>query len=99
VMSDCSGILPAIQVPVIVFAADSSIFSNGIAMGKAIASQVSHATFVPFEDAGHILFFEQARKFNTALAEFVRVVREGTMSLDLPVSAVGLVHAREPKGS
>ena len=98
VMSDYARILPAIQVPVIVFAANSSIFRNGIAMGKAIAAQVPHATFVPFEDAGHILFFEQPQKFNTALAEFVRGLSEGTVSPDLLVPAGGSVHPRGPKG-
>ncbi len=72
VMSDHARSLPAIKVPVIVLSADSGVFKNGIAMGKAIAAQVPHATFVPFEDAGHILFYEQPRKFNAALAEFVQ---------------------------
>lgn len=93
-MSDYAGVLPMIRVPVIVFAADSNIFRNGIAMGRTIASQVPLGTFVPFEDAGHLLFFEQPQKFNAALAEFVRAVRQGTMSPDLLGSTAGLVHAR-----
>ncbi len=97
VMSDYSEILPDIRVPVIVFAANSSIFCNGIAMGKTIASQVPQATFVPFEDAGHILFFEQPQKFNTALAEFIKAVREGIISPDLLASTGGTIHPRGPK--
>lgn len=71
-MSDYTKSLPAIKVPVIVFAANSEVFRNGIAMGKAIANQVPQGTFIPFEDAGHILFYEQPQKFNTALADFVK---------------------------
>lgn len=72
VMSDFTKTLPLIGIPVIVFGANSAIFPNGIAMGKAIAGQAQHGTFVPFEDAGHMLFYEQPQKFNAALAAFVR---------------------------
>ncbi len=71
-MSDYARSLPLIEVPVIVFAGNSGVFCNGIAMGQAIANQVPQGTFIPFEDAGHILFYEQAQKFNAALADFVR---------------------------
>lgn len=73
-MSDYAKSLPTIRVPVIVFAANSRIFPQGIAMGKAIAGQVPQARFIPFEDAGHILFYEQPHKFNNALREFVRAL-------------------------
>lgn len=73
-MSDHAKSLPAIQLPVIVFAADSGIFAKGIAMGEAIANQLAHSAFVPFGDAGHLLFYEQPQKFNTALAEFVKAL-------------------------
>ena len=43
-------------------------------MGEAIASQAPHATFIPFEDAGHMLFYEQPSKFNAALAAFVKAL-------------------------
>jgi non-heme chloroperoxidase len=73
-MSDYAKSLSAIRVPVIVFAADSGVFCNGIAMGKAIANQVPQGTVVPFEDAGHILFYEQPQKFNAALTDFVHAL-------------------------
>lgn len=73
-MSDYAKSLAAIKVPVIVFAADSGVFRDGMAMGKAISSQVPQGTFVPFDDAGHILFYEQPQKFNAALADFVKAV-------------------------
>ena len=73
-MSDYAKSLPAINVPVIVFAANSGVFRNGIAMGKAIANQVPQGTFIPFEDAGHILFYEQPQKFNAALTDFVKAL-------------------------
>ena len=73
-MSDHAESLPAIKLPVVVFAADSGVFPKGIAMGKAIAGQVPQGTFIPFEDAGHILFYEQPRKFNGALTDFVKAL-------------------------
>ena len=80
VMSDHARSLPAINVPVIVFAADSKIFPKGIAMGKAIAGEVPRGTLVPFENAGHILFYEQPHKFNAALIDFVRALSDGAPS-------------------
>jgi pimeloyl-ACP methyl ester carboxylesterase len=74
VMSDYAKLLPVIEVPVIVFAADSGVFCNGIAMGKAIANQVPQGRFIPFEDAGHILFYEQPQKFNAILRDFVKAL-------------------------
>lgn len=79
-MSDYARSLSTINVPVIVFAADSAIFCKGIAMGKAIAGQVPQGTFFPFEDAGHILFYEQPEKFNAALREFVRALHPAARS-------------------
>ncbi len=71
-MSDYAKTLPTIKLPVIVFAANSGVYGNGIAMGKAIAGQVPHGTFAPFEDAGHMLFYEQPQKFNAVLTGFVK---------------------------
>jgi len=73
-MSDFSKTLPSIEVPVIVCAGDSGIFPNGIAMGKAIAGQTPRGTFVPFDDGGHMLFYEQPHKFNAALAAFIKAL-------------------------
>jgi non-heme chloroperoxidase len=73
-MSDLAKTLPAVKVPVIVFAANSGVFRNGIAMGEAIAGQAPHGTFIPFEDAGHMLFYEQPQKFNGALATFIKAL-------------------------
>lgn len=73
-MSDYARLLPEIQVPVIVFAANSAVFPSGITMGKAIADQVPQGTFVPFEDAGHILFYEQPQNFNASLTDFLKAL-------------------------
>jgi pimeloyl-ACP methyl ester carboxylesterase len=72
VMSDYTEVLPAIEVPAIVFAADSNVFKKGIEMGRSIAARIPNATFIPFEDAGHLLFYEQPGKFNNALIDFVK---------------------------
>lgn len=74
VMSDLARILPSVQLPIIVCAGDSGVFPNGIAMGKALAGRTLHGKFIPFEDGGHILFYEQPKKFNAALAGFIKAL-------------------------
>lgn len=71
VTSDYAKSMREIEVPVIVCGADSGVFCSGIAMAKAIATEVPQGTFIPFENAGHILFYEQPQKFNDALTHFV----------------------------
>jgi pimeloyl-ACP methyl ester carboxylesterase len=41
-------------------------------MGRSIAAQIARASFYPFEDGGHLLFYEQPGKFNQALTDFIR---------------------------
>ena len=69
-----AGVLPQIGLPAIVFAADSGVYAKGIGMGRHIAGLIPQATFVPFEKAGHLLFYEQPEMFNRALAEFVQAL-------------------------
>jgi pimeloyl-ACP methyl ester carboxylesterase len=71
-MSDYVKVLPTVKVPTIVFAGDSAVFKNSLAMGKSVAGQIPHSTFVPIEDGGHLLFYEQPEKFNRALAGFMK---------------------------
>lgn len=71
-LSDYADVLPMVTVPAIVFAADSNVYKQGIAMGRHLAGQLPQATFVPFEDGGHTLFYEQPDKFSKALGDFVR---------------------------
>ena len=72
VMSDYAKTLPTVKIPLLVFAADSGVFPKGIAMGKALAGMAPRGTFVPIEDGGHMLFYEQSQKFNSTLAGFVK---------------------------
>ncbi len=74
-MSDYTPVLPTIKIPVIVCAANSNVFQKGIEMGRSLAAQIPQAHFVPFEEAGHLLFYEQPAKFNKALADFVKGIR------------------------
>lgn len=74
VMSDLAKTLPMMQVPVVILAGNSGVFPNGIAMGNALAGRAAHGTFIPFEDAGHMLFYEQPQKFNAALADFIKAL-------------------------
>jgi pimeloyl-ACP methyl ester carboxylesterase len=53
----------------------SGVYTKGIEMGKSIAAQMPNATFVPFDDGGHLLFYEQPEKFNQALIDLVRKSR------------------------
>lgn len=71
-MRDHTPILKKISVPTIVFAADSGISPKGIDMGRYVSSQIRHSTLVPMENAGHVLFYEQAEAFNAALEKFLQ---------------------------
>ena len=75
VMADLAQMLPTLKLPVAVFAADSGIYQQGINMGRSLAAQMPRSSFYPFEDAGHLLFYEQPEKFNRALASFIGEIR------------------------
>ncbi len=51
VMSDHARILPALKLPVAVFAADSGIYQEGIKMGRSMAAQIPRASFYPSRTA------------------------------------------------
>ena len=72
VASNYAKTLPTLKIPLLVLAADSGVFPQGMAMGKALAALAPRGTFVPVEDGGHILFYEQPQKFNSTLAAFVK---------------------------
>jgi pimeloyl-ACP methyl ester carboxylesterase len=38
---------------------------------QGAAGRIPRATFIPFKDAGHLLFYERPAKFNKSLADFV----------------------------
>lgn len=69
--SDYTGVLPTITLPGIVFAADSPIAEKGLAQGRYLAGLMPLGQCVEFDDAGHILFYEQPAKFNAAISCFV----------------------------
>jgi non-heme chloroperoxidase len=73
-MSDQAEVLPAINIPVIVFAADSNVYKSGIKMGRSIADMIPQAVFVSFPDAGHLLFYEQPDQFNRSLTDFIQKI-------------------------
>jgi pimeloyl-ACP methyl ester carboxylesterase len=75
VMSDHARALPNLKLPVAIFAADSEIYQQGIKMGRSVAAQIPRASFYPFEDGGHLLFYEQPGRFNQALAAFIGEVK------------------------
>ena len=69
--SDYAGVLPTLSIPAIIFAGNSEVFAQGNSQGKYLAGLVPNATFVPFDDAGHMPFYEQPAKFNAALIKFI----------------------------
>ena len=71
-MRDFTSVLKTITVPTIVFSANSPLFKQSIETGRWTSNQISDAKFVPFDDAGHFLFYEQYEKFNNALVEFIK---------------------------
>lgn len=71
-LCDFTGVLQTINIPAIVFAADSGIFQDGIEQGKYIASRIPDCMFVPFEKSGHMMFYEEPAEFNAALLEFTK---------------------------
>jgi len=72
---DFSSVLKTITVPTIVFSANSLLFKQSIDMGKWTSRQIPNAKFVPFDDAGHFLFYEKHEKFNKVLAEFIDALK------------------------
>ena len=70
-MSDYTKVLPTIRVPGIVFSGEVGIYKDGFGQGRYIAGQIPQGVFVGFNDAGHMLFYEQPDKFNNAVADFV----------------------------
>ena len=71
-LGDYTGVLPKVSVPAIVYGADSNVFKKGLEQARWVAAQLPKGKFVPFEDGGHMLFYESPGKFNNSLAEFVR---------------------------
>ena len=48
------------------------IFPTGIMQGKYLADRIPGSRFVPFDTGGHLLFYDQAEKFNQVTADFIR---------------------------
>lgn len=74
-MRDFTPVLKTITVPTIVFSANSPLFKQSIETGGWVSEQISNAKFVPFDDAGHFLFYEQSEKFNDALVGFIKDIK------------------------
>ncbi len=74
-LRDYTGTLKTITVPTIVFAGTSPLSKDSIEVGRWMSSQIPDAEFVPFENGGHMLFYEQPEKFNRALVEFIKGIK------------------------
>jgi len=74
-MRDYSEILKTIDIPVVIFASNSQIFPRSIEMAKYVSSKIPNSILVPVENAGHLLFYENSEKFNSALTDFLSGLR------------------------
>ena len=63
-------LLQTVTVPVAVFA---GVFGEGsLAMGKHFAQSLPKGCYFVYPKAGHMLFYEEAERFNTEIAGFIR---------------------------
>ena len=72
IYSDFTDVLPTITIPTIVFSANSKIFIESIKQGQYMAAQIPDGECVPFHRSGHMLFYEEAEKFNNTVIEFAK---------------------------
>lgn len=74
VYGDYTKVLAKLDLPVIIFAANSGIFPNSIKQGKWEASLIKNSKLVKFKKGGHIMFYLEAKKFNNALRKFMKKI-------------------------
>ena len=72
IYSDFTNVLPTITIPTVVFSANSKIFVESIKQGQYMAAQIPNGECVPFYQSGHMLFYEEAEKFNNTVIEFAK---------------------------
>ncbi|MBG0789291.1 MAG: alpha/beta hydrolase [Desulfovibrionaceae bacterium] len=68
---DYTGVLPSITVPTLVMYGRSRHMCHGPSTGRFVAGSIPEAQFVILDKSGHLPFYEQADKFNLALARFL----------------------------
>lgn len=72
IYTDYTSVLPTINIPTVIFSANSKIFSESIKQGQYMAAQIPNGECVPFHQSGHMLFYEEADKFNNTVIEFAK---------------------------
>ena len=72
IYSDFTNVLPTITIPTVVFSANSKIFVESIKQGQYMAAQIPDGECVSFYQSGHMLFYEEAEKFNNTVIEFAK---------------------------
>lgn len=66
-------VLPLLKIPVLICGADSPTMPNGINMANEYSRMVkAPCMFHPFEDAGHILFYESPDEFHKVVLDFMK---------------------------
>lgn len=74
--ADLRAELSDIDVPVAIFHGVNDTV-NSFAGAEQLRSGLRQATIVPFENSGHILFYEEREKFNAELIRFIRDDSDG----------------------
>ena len=72
IATDFTDVLPTITVPTLVVNADGPVFAWGIKQGTYLTTLIPNGKFVPFTESGHMLFYEEADKFNKTVSDFVK---------------------------
>ena len=72
IATDFTNVLPTITVPTLVVNADGPVFAWGIKQGTYLTSLIPNGKFVAFTESGHMLFYEEAEKFNQTVSDFIK---------------------------
>ena len=68
-VTDWSDVLPTIDIPALVISGGKSFFNPELV--KATAKLVPRAKLEIFPETGHLMFFEEAERFNSIVTEFI----------------------------
>ena len=68
-VTDWSDVLPKINIPSLVISGGKSFFNPELV--KATARLLPDAKVESFPETGHLMFFEEAERFNRIVAQFI----------------------------
>ena len=71
IATDFTNVLPTITVPTLVVT-PTDLFCLGNQAGTYLTSLIPNGKFVAFTESGHMLFYEEAEKFNQTVSDFIK---------------------------